>query len=155
MAGSTWVDLPNSFSHRALMAKLALALDAITKPEDGTEVAVRILGESDDHPDGTRLLIVGPDSPDAMIEAIESGAAGFVPLGRTTPEIVAAVTDVSAGRAAIPNEMLGALLRHVVQNRRTPQNGRPCSSSSPGARMRCSLWLHADATSSQSAANSV
>lgn len=50
-----------------------------------------------------------------MLDAVQSGAAGYLPVTRSLDEIVEAAVSVSCGQAVVPDEMLGALLRQVVQ----------------------------------------
>lgn len=68
----------------------------------------------------TAVVVLGdPDDADAMVEAVEAGALAF--LGHDAPfgEIVEAVHAVSEGRAIVPPQLLGSLLRRVVRRRRS------------------------------------
>jgi DNA-binding NarL/FixJ family response regulator len=64
------------------------------------------------------LLVVGPDSAQAMVEAVDSGAMGYVVSGTPLQELADAAEAVASGEAVVPPMMLGALLKHVVQRRR-------------------------------------
>ncbi len=63
-------------------------------------------------------LVLGPDDSSVMIEAVEAGAIGY--LSRETPlsQIGQVAVSVSEGVAVIPPFMLGALLHHIVEQRR-------------------------------------
>lgn len=90
----------------------------MARPAGGSDVDIRFHGEPTRRTESSLLLVLGPDDPEAMLEAVETGAAGFLPLSRNVESIVDAALDVSCGRAVVPDEMLGALLRQVVRNRR-------------------------------------
>ena len=64
------------------------------------------------------LLVVGPESAQAMVEAVDSGAMGYVVSGTPLQELADAAEAVASGEAVVPPMMLGALLKHVVQRRR-------------------------------------
>lgn len=119
MTDAGWVHLPKSDEHRAFVARLAIEFDAVARPPGGSDVDIRFHGEPTQPTEAAQLLVLGPDEPDAMIDAVGEGAAGYVPLSRAVDAIVAAAIDVSCGRAVVPDEMLGALLRQVVKSRRS------------------------------------
>lgn len=118
MADAGWVHYPKSESHRAFVARLALELDRVSRPDGGADVDIRFSGEAADRTPSANLLVLGPDSADAMLESVRVGAAGYLPATRSLDEIVRATIAVSCGRAVIPDEMLGALLRQIVEDRR-------------------------------------
>ncbi len=63
-------------------------------------------------------LVVGPDDPDSMIDALEAGALGYLPQHSSLDQIAEAVHSLAGGEAVIPPLMLGSLLKHVVRRRR-------------------------------------
>lgn len=77
----------------------------------GSEFAASAEGEA-------ALLVVGPDDPAVMIDAVDSGAMGYVVAGTPLEEVAEAAQAVAAGEAIVPPLMLGALLKHVVRRRR-------------------------------------
>jgi DNA-binding NarL/FixJ family response regulator len=68
--------------------------------------------------EGAALLVVGPDNPQTMIEAVDSGAMGYVITGAPLQEVADVAEAVALGEAVVPPMMLGALLKHVIQRRR-------------------------------------
>ena len=68
--------------------------------------------------DDAAVVVVGPSGVEAMIEVFEAGAVAYLPEGCAFEEIRAAVLAVAEGQAVVPPNMLGSLLRHVVQRRR-------------------------------------
>ncbi len=114
-----WVDLPNAEGHRAFLALLKLALREVAPPGPGISVMVRFFDDGFPHVDSShRLFVLGSEDSAEMLAAIEAGASGYLPLSRPTDEIAEAIGQVATGRAVIPDEMLGSLLRRVVQERR-------------------------------------
>lgn len=69
-------------------------------------------------PNSSPTLVVGPDDDNAMLEAVQEGAMGYVIDHATKSEYSAAVAAVAQGKAVIPPMMLGALLRDAVRRRR-------------------------------------
>ena len=70
------------------------------------------------HGSEPRVLALGPDDPEAMVDALEAGAAGYLPTAADFDDIADAVRAIAEGQAVVPPAMLGALLRHVVRRRR-------------------------------------
>ena len=63
-------------------------------------------------------LVLGPDDPAPMIEAVEAGALGYLSRESSLKEIERGSVSVAQGTAIIPPFMLGSLLHHVVERRR-------------------------------------
>ena len=63
-------------------------------------------------------LVLGPDEPSSMIEAVEAGALGYLDRESSLKGIERGVRAVADGTAVIPPFMLGSLLHHVVERRR-------------------------------------
>ena len=63
-------------------------------------------------------LILGPDNSQAMIQAVEAGALGYLSRESTFGDIKQGIATVAEGTAVIPPFMLGSLLHHVVERRR-------------------------------------
>lgn len=64
------------------------------------------------------LALDDAEDPEAMLDAIESGAAGYAVAGTGLGQLVDAIRTVASGRASIPPVLLGHLLRRVVLRRR-------------------------------------
>jgi DNA-binding NarL/FixJ family response regulator len=68
--------------------------------------------------ESAKLLVLGPDDADSMVEALDTGVVGYLPAGAAFEDVADAVRAVAEGQAVVPPAMLGALLRHVVRRRR-------------------------------------
>lgn len=66
-------------------------------------------------------LVLGPDDPEAMIEAVEAGVLGYMIRESPLSEIEEGAISIAGGTAVIPPFMLGSLLHHVVERRRVEQ----------------------------------
>lgn len=64
-------------------------------------------------------LVLGDDDPETMIDAVEAGARGYVIREAPLAIIQEAAISLARGKAIIPPLMLGPLLQHVVQRRRS------------------------------------
>ncbi len=58
------------------------------------------------------------EDPEAMLDALESGADGYAVMQAGLDELIDAVRTVASGTASVPPTLLGHLLRRVVQRRR-------------------------------------
>lgn len=65
----------------------------------------------------TPTLVLAP--PDDLISAVDAGCIGFLSNEASLEEIGDAVTTVFDGGAVVPPDLLGVLLRHMVQRNRT------------------------------------
>ena len=63
-------------------------------------------------------LVLGSANEETIIAAVEARAAGLVADDSSVDEIVDAIDLVLGGRAVVPPELLGTLLRHLVERRR-------------------------------------
>jgi DNA-binding NarL/FixJ family response regulator len=72
----------------------------------------------DDKAESVASLVVGPVDDRLLIDSVERGALGFVDEGASLGEIAEAALGVANGSGIIPPNLLGALLRHVVERRR-------------------------------------
>jgi DNA-binding NarL/FixJ family response regulator len=70
------------------------------------------------------VLAVGPNSPEAMMEAIEAGAQGYLHLDSDPADIVEAALQVAGGTSVVSPLLLGPLLRAVVERRRQERSQR-------------------------------
>lgn len=61
-------------------------------------------------------LVVAPESQ--LIKSVDAGCRGFLPVSATLDQIREAVITILDGGAVVPPELLGTLLRHVVDRRR-------------------------------------
>lgn len=59
---------------------------------------------------------------DQLVEAVDAGCRGFLPRTASLDEIAQAVTTVEQGGAIVPPDLLGALLRHLVERRRKDED---------------------------------
>lgn len=62
------------------------------------------------------VLVVAPESQ--LIRSVDAGCRGFLPLSATLDQVNDAVTTILDGGAVVPPELLGTLLRHLVDRRR-------------------------------------
>lgn len=70
------------------------------------------------------VLVLGPDDSLSMIAAVDSGAMGYLRENSPLDVITEAVVSLGKGVAQVDPTMLGALLRHVVERRRTQAQAR-------------------------------
>ncbi len=70
------------------------------------------------------ILGVGPDDTEAMLQAIEAGANGYVDVASSPGDLVAAAREVAGGTAFVSPLLLGPLLRAVVERRRRERSER-------------------------------
>lgn len=75
-------------------------------------------------PASVPILGVGPDNTEAMLEAIEAGANGYVDVASSPMELVEAAREVAGGTAFVSPLLLGPLLRAVVERRRRERSER-------------------------------
>jgi DNA-binding NarL/FixJ family response regulator len=64
------------------------------------------------------VLVLGPNEPEAMLEAVEIGARGYLDEKATLEEITDAARQIATGAAVISPLLLGPLLRSVIDRRR-------------------------------------
>ncbi len=65
---------------------------------------------------GGTTLVVAPAS--YLIPAVDAGCRGFLPESASLDQVRKAVLELSEGGAVIPPDLLGTLLRHLVDRRR-------------------------------------
>ena len=98
----------------ALRPDVAL-VDADLQPRTGIEVCAEV--KSRGVP--TRVLVLSERCDQAvLVAAVEAGADGYVDLSSDLRGVVRAIRRLHAGEPCIPGEMLGGLLRHLIQRRR-------------------------------------
>jgi DNA-binding NarL/FixJ family response regulator len=114
--GITGIDAPHSGALTAFLG--AQPVFEIVAVEDAE---VLITGPAF-APSNIPTLVVGPDNPQAMITAVESGALGYVTEGDPLDEVARAARAVAEGEGVVPPLMLGALLKHVVQRQRVQRS---------------------------------
>jgi len=79
-----------------------LMLLDVSMPGNGIEAACEILRMPE--PPRVAMLTVSEDEHDVM-RALEAGAVGYLPKGIRTPELIAAVRNLRAGRSVVPPEL--------------------------------------------------
>ncbi len=85
---------------------------------DGTQVAAAVV--RDELP--TRVLLLSAhDESSVVYQALQAGAAGFLPKESTRAEIVSAVLDCAAGRDVLPPSIAAGLVGEV--RRRSEPSG--------------------------------
>jgi DNA-binding NarL/FixJ family response regulator len=95
-----------------------------TKPLSSTRPDLVIwVVPDDDNADGledlaSRTPTIVLASERRMIDMVDRGCRGFLTWSATAEDIMDAALTVLDGGAVVPPEMLGTLLRHVVQRRR-------------------------------------
>jgi DNA-binding NarL/FixJ family response regulator len=106
---------------RILDAAIEGARDMVVRRGD-PDVTV-IVGDGDIS-DGSRgvYLVVGPDDAESMVAAVEAGARGYVSVNQPVAEMLMAIRTVAGGGASVPDDLLGALLSHVVRRRRVRES---------------------------------
>lgn len=67
------------------------------------------------------ILFLGEE--EHLIPAVDSGCRGFLLATSPLEEVQRAVDTISGGGAVVPSELLGMLLRHVVERRRATEPG--------------------------------
>ena len=70
------------------------------------------------------VLVLGEGGPEEMVEAVESGAMGYLDAGASFDSITDTVRSLAKGVATVEPALLGALLRHVVDRRRVEREAR-------------------------------
>jgi DNA-binding NarL/FixJ family response regulator len=63
-------------------------------------------------------IVLGPESQQDLVTALEAGASGYLRSDATSAEIASAIRSVIEGVAVVPPLMLGEILRMVVDRRR-------------------------------------
>ena len=102
---------------RELRPQVAL-LDFRMPHLDGTQVAAAVV--RDELP--TRVLLLSAhDESSVVYQALQAGAAGFLPKESTRAEIVSAVLDCAAGRDVLPPSIAAGLVGEV--RRRSEPSG--------------------------------
>lgn len=73
----------------------------------------------------SRVLIVSEIAePDRLVASIESGVDGYVEGGAGLEGLAAGIRKVAAGSAVVPPQMLGPLLRRLIERRREDTEAR-------------------------------
>lgn len=70
------------------------------------------------------VLIMGHGGAEEMIEAVESGAMGYLDANASFDLVTDTVRSLAKGVATVEPALLGALLRHVVDRRRVEREAR-------------------------------
>lgn len=70
------------------------------------------------------VLVLGEGGPEEMIEAVESGAMGYLDATASFDSVTDTVRSLAKGVATVEPALLGALLRHVVDRRRVEREAR-------------------------------
>lgn len=81
--------------------------------------AIDLCAEIKSRAERTKVVLGGPREPASILQtAVLAGADGFVMDGEPVTALVDAVRDVHAGKSRVPGEMLGSLLRGLIEFRR-------------------------------------
>lgn len=89
---------------------------------DGFEAALLVVGRGDavtslvDQVGDKPFVVLAEES--RMLEMVELGCSGFLTWSATPDDLLDAMETVLDGGAAIPPDMMGTLLRHIVRRRR-------------------------------------
>lgn len=68
---------------------------------------------------GARVVVIGGrNDPEQLLAAVEAGADGYVTREMRLERLVAALRQVLDGQAVVPAQMLGALLRSLIERNR-------------------------------------
>lgn len=95
-----------------------LLIDLVFPRGSGLDAAREIAAR---HPRTKVVVFTGSRAPDALVEALNVGVAGFLPKDLDVPEIAAALGEVVEGRTAVDR----TLLRQVNQAPRIPRQRTP------------------------------
>lgn len=57
--------------------------------------------------------------PDLLIDSVEAHCRGFLPRSASLEEVREAIETILAGGAVVPSDLLGTVLRHLVDRRRS------------------------------------
>ncbi|MGH9268759.1 MAG: LuxR C-terminal-related transcriptional regulator [Acidimicrobiales bacterium] len=92
-----------------------VVIDAALPPAGGAAACAEIKARGH----ASRCLVQSdwPD-PAVLAAAVEAGADGYLDRSRTLTELVGAIRRLARGEAVVPPEMLGALLRHLIDRGR-------------------------------------
>jgi DNA-binding NarL/FixJ family response regulator len=90
-----------------------ILLDRRLPDGDGIE-AIAELREL--RPEAKVVVLTASDNDQVLVQAIESGASGFLSKSRGIGEVIGAVRSAAAGEAVISGEMLSRLLPKLTRN---------------------------------------
>src|SRR5438094_8726337 len=107
--------LDETLEQTSRLRPTVVLVDAALSRTDGLSTCARI--KAMELP--TRVLVLS-DAPDhgVLRSALEDGADGYLSKRATLAELVTATRSVAAGQAFVPPEMLGVLLRGLIDRRR-------------------------------------
>ena len=89
-------------------------LDSALAYPDGVSVTKRI---KQDVPECSVLVLAGSEDQDALIEALEAGASGYLTKESPLEELIDAVRAVHRGETLVPPRMLGGLVSGLIRRR--------------------------------------
>jgi len=90
-----------------------VVVDAALPPRGGIGVCAALKRSVPD----VKVLVLARD-PDALLQAVEAGADGFAPADLQLGGLLGAVREVLAGGTFVPRDLLGGLLRDLVERNR-------------------------------------
>ncbi len=114
---------------RSLSPELVL-MDVRMPEMDGLEATKKI---KEAQPKVSVLMVTTHQNPDYLLEAVRSGAAGYVLKESSRSRLLSAVRRVLSGENAIDQELAVRLIARVSEE---PWRGRECHSESTGGRSR-------------------
>jgi DNA-binding NarL/FixJ family response regulator len=89
-------------------------LDSALASADGISATKRI---KQDVPECNVLVLAGSEDQDALIEALEAGASGYLTKESPLEELIDAVRAVHRGETLVPPRMLGGLVSGLIRRR--------------------------------------
>ena len=102
--------------HRLANAATTGDLDAIVAVDPDAFPPGKVMEVANDIP----VLMFGPaEDAAAMIESVEAGALGYADIDAPLNYLIEAMHSVADGAGVVPPLLLGPLLRHVVERRRS------------------------------------
>lgn len=122
--GIEFIGYANSVTEAVIKANRSdLVLVDVNQPEDGAYRLVKSLRNAQLW---TQVLIVGPmDEKPQFVRCLEAGAKGYFPCEASVEEFVDAIHRIYAGGAALPADMVAALIDRLAELSAWYENIRP------------------------------
>jgi DNA-binding NarL/FixJ family response regulator len=97
-------------------------LDLLMPHMDGFEVIRRLTSE---YPEIKILVVSSVTEPDKILQAVSSGASGYLTKDADRPEVIAAIRAIAAGDSYLPPKIAATLMRTLQQQAAQEQASLP------------------------------